>query len=126
MKVADTSFLVAFFDADDRRNVQARDAFASTNPLIICPEVLVETLRVIKAKAGRGAADAALEDLMRVANVEWAQESDIPATWRIYEAEAPLSFVDASVVQLCIRRAVEPLTFDDRQAKAVTKRLTKR
>lgn len=119
MTVADTSFLVAFFDRDDPRHGQTRQAFAETMRVLIYTEVLVETLGVIKAKAGRSAAQAALEDLVRLANVEWVQESDVPATYRTYREEKALSFVDAAVVHHCLRLGLEPLTYDDAQLRAV-------
>lgn len=126
MRIADTSFLVAFFDADDRRHQGARAAFAETNPVVIGVEVLVETLGVLKAKAGREAADGALEDLMKLASVEWATEADVAAAYKIYRDERSLSFVDATVIQNCVARGVQPLTFDQRQAKVARRRVSGR
>ncbi|MHB8633783.1 MAG: PIN domain-containing protein [Thermoplasmatota archaeon] len=126
MKIADTSFLVAMFDADDHRNAEAAAAFAKTNPVLIGPEVLVETLGVIKAKVGRNPSSQVLEDLMALPNVEWTSGADVPDTYRIYREEKSLSYVDAAVVHHAVARRMGALTYDSAQTRALERRLKTR
>lgn len=120
--VADTSLLVASFDRRDPRHEEARKRMGEAATLVVPTEILVEVQGVLKAKAGRAAADAALEDLMRLQNVLWAECCDFQQAAEIYRAEKPLSFPDAVVVQQAIRRKMELLSFDDNQAKALKRR----
>lgn len=122
--VLDTSFIVAFFDEQDARHASARKAMAAARPAILGPEALVETLGVIKVKAGRIAAGAALEALVRLPNLQWDERSDILGSWRLQRQNPALSFVDAAVVACALRHRVGLLTYDHGQAR-VAKRLGK-
>lgn len=119
MMVADTSFLVACLDHDDARQEAARKTFDDTDTVVIPTEILVETLGVVKAKAGQEAARRTLAGLMAVQNVHWQQECRLLEAHAIYEQEKRLSLPDAIVVQACIERRAGCLTFDARQADAV-------
>ena len=123
--VADTSLLVASFDRADPRHAEARKLLEAASTLVIPTEILVELQGVLKAKAGRAAADAALLDLMRLQNVLWAECCDFRQTYDIYSSEKALSFPDAIVVQQALARKMDLLSFDDDQAKVV-KRLRPR
>ena len=120
--VADTSLLVASFDQRDPRRAEARKRMDAAATLVVPTEILVELQGVLKAKAGRGAADAALEDLMRLQNVLWAECCDFRQTREIYRTEKALSFPDAVVVQQALARKMDLLTFDDDQEKALKRR----
>lgn len=122
MKVADTSFLVAFFDEDDARSEEAAARLATTQPVVVSPEVLVETLGVLKAKGGRSVAAGALDDLMRLENLEWSTECNPVGAHAIYRAEPALSYVDAAVVELSVRLGADLLTYDLAQQRAAKRR----
>lgn len=119
--VADTSLLVALFDASDPRQTDARRALASAAPAIIPTEILVETLGVVKVKAGRRAALSVLDGLAGLPNVTWSECCDFQGSLRIYRRFPSLSFPDAVVVQECIARGADLLTFDEGQRRAVAK-----
>lgn len=123
--VADTSFLVAVFDRADARHAKSRQELAKANPVLIPTEILVEMLGVIKAKAGRSAADDAVEDLVRLPNVLWGETCDFAESYRIYQQESPLSFPDAIFVQQCLSRDLAPLSFDEDQLKVIERRRRK-
>jgi predicted nucleic acid-binding protein len=122
MPVADTSFLVAFFDRDDRHHHAARSAFAEADQVIILTEVLVEMLGVLKGKLDRRAADSALVDLMRIENVAWQETCDIMAAYRLRSERKTLSIVDAMVIHASVRSGTELLSFDERQ-KRIARRM---
>lgn len=121
MPVADTSFLVAFFDNRDSRYAEARRLFQDADHVVISTEVLIETLGVIKTKAGRKAADACLAALMAFESVGWEETCDVMTAYGIYKDHPSLSFTDAVVVQHCQRLRQDVLTFDGKQAKVVAK-----
>lgn len=120
--IADTSLLVASFDQADPRHAEARKRMDAAATLVVPTEILVELQGVLKAKAGRAAAVAALEDLMRLQNVLWAECCDFRQAHEIYRAEKPLSFPDAIVVQQALARKMDLLSFDDDQTKALKRR----
>ncbi len=117
-KVADTSALVSFFDADDARHAASRKAVAAARPLVIGCEVLVETLGVLKVKANRQTSLAALEALMRMTNVEWDEHADVVGAYELMRAENALSFVDAAAIRCALRRRADLLSYDSRQMDA--------
>lgn len=119
--VADTSLLVALFDASDPRHDEARMSLASATPAIVPTEILVETLGVVKVKAGRRAATSVLDGLVRLPNVTWSECCDLQGSLRIYRRFPSLSFPDAVVVQECVVRGADILTFDEGQRRAVAK-----
>ena len=119
--VADTSMLVAVFDASDPRREDARAWVASAARAVVPTEILVETLGVIKVKAGRKAAVAALDGLVRLPNVTWSECCDFQAALKHYRRFPSLSLPDAIVVHECIARGAEPLTFDEAQRRAIAK-----
>lgn len=123
MKVADTSFLVACLNASDPRQATARGDLKVARPLVVPTEILVETLGVLKAKAGQAAARQAFAALSALPNIEWQECCDFPAAAAVYRQERGLSLPDAIVVQTCVERKAPCLTFDERQAKAVRKRI---
>ena len=116
--VADTSFLIAFFDGDDARHAAARKVMAAAQPVVIGCETLVEMLGVLKVKADRRTALAALKSLLRMPNVEWDEHGDVLGAYEMMEAEATLSYVDAAVVQCSLRRKADLLSYDEAQIKA--------
>jgi predicted nucleic acid-binding protein len=116
--VADTSFLVAFFDADDARHQASRKALAAARPVVIPVEVLVELLGVLKVKAGRPASLAALDSLLRIPTVEWDERGDVVGAYERMRSEAKLSFVDAAAIQCALRRGARLLSYDEPQVKA--------
>jgi predicted nucleic acid-binding protein len=118
-RVADTSFLVAFFDADDARHDKARKALAAARPAVVNCEVLVELLGVLKVKAGRPASLAALHALLRFPNVEWDEHGDVVGAYERMRSHSGLSFVDAAVVQCALRRKAELLSYDAGQVKGL-------
>lgn len=119
--VADTSLLVALFDATDPRQGDARRSLASATPVIIPTEIIVETLGVVKVKAGRRAALSVLDGLVRLPNVTWSECCDFQGSLRIYRRFPSLSFPDAVAVQECIARGAGLLTFDEGQRRAFAK-----
>ena len=122
MKVADTSFLVAFFDADDSRHAAARDELAKADTVRVPTEILVETLAVIKHKADLAAARKAAAALMAIPQIQWQESCDLPAAYAIYREEKRLSLPDAIVVHSCLQAKAACLTFDERQAQAIKQR----
>lgn len=123
MKVADTSFMIACLNASDPRQAKARSDLKAARPLVVPTEILVETLGVLKAKSGQAAARQALTALLAIPNIEWQECCNFPASTAIYTEERGLSLPDAIVVQTCVERNAPCLTFDERQAKAVRKRI---
>ncbi len=123
MKVADTSFLIACLNGSDPRQAQARSDLMAARPLVVPTEILVETLGVVKAKSGQAAARQAFAALLGLPNIEWQECCNFPAATDVYTKERGLSLPDAIVVQTCVERNAPCLTFDDRQAKAVRKRI---
>lgn len=93
--------------------------------MVVPTEILVELQGVLKAKAGRAAADAAVDDLIRLPNVLWAECCDFRQAHEIYRAEKALSFPDAIVVQQALTRRMDLLSFDDGQGKAFKRRRRK-
>jgi predicted nucleic acid-binding protein len=124
--VADTSFLVAVFDEKDRRQAEARKAFAAADRVLIPTEILVETLGVLQRKSGDQAARAALEGLVGIPNVRWGETCNFTASSRIFRQERGLSFADAIVVEQCIATGWLPLSFDEDQVKAIRRRQASR
>lgn len=125
MAIADTSFIIAFFDRTDRRHDETRVAFEKADHVLISTEVLVETFGVVKARAGRGAAQTVLRDLMRLENVGWEEHCDIAAVFRICEEEPTLSFPDAVGIHNSLRTGQDLWTYDVRQRKVLEKRTGK-
>lgn len=117
MAVADSSFLVALFDKRDTHHQDARRRFTSAEHVIITTEILVETLGVLKTKAGRKTAATALEKLLQVENVGWEETCDLMAAYRIYHKKNTNSLTDAMAIQHCLRLDTELLTYDDKQAR---------
>jgi predicted nucleic acid-binding protein len=115
MCVADTSFLIVLFDEDDHRHAQARKDLA-TGPVLVCTEILVETLGVLKVKAGRAVADAALDGLWGTENIRWEETCDLLRALGIYRSHPRLSLPDAIAIELALRHDAELLTADGRQA----------
>lgn len=119
MPVADTSFLIAFFDLDDPRHSETKKWFANTDHVVVSTEILVETLGVLKSKIGRKAAESAVEILLGIENVGWEENCDLMASYRIYKRRKTGSLMDAMVIHLCNRLDTTPLTYDEKQASIV-------
>lgn len=113
-RVADTSFIITFFDRDDPRHEAARDLARDPEPIVVPPEVLGETLGVVHARHGYDLALGILDGLYGMPNLSLAGEAAPVAAGKVYrEGEGPLSWVDAAVVARCRGDEAEPLAFDE-------------
>lgn len=121
-RVADTSFLLTLFDADDPRRETAKAWAAKADPIAVPPEVLGETLGVAHARQGYGAAREILAWLQQKPHIELLETTDVGEIDRTFtEGRGRLSWVDAAVVVRCLADEADPLCFDpDIEAAATT------
>lgn len=117
----DTSVLYAVFDEDDHHHEEAVRRLAAAWPLVIPSEVLVETLGLVKSRAGQQGRRAAHRYLLSLPHAEFTHETDLPAVLRIMEEEPGLSLVDAAVVWHCRRLPALAATFDARLRRLAAK-----
>ncbi|WP_168801351.1 PIN domain-containing protein [Glycomyces buryatensis] len=70
--IADTSALVAFFNADDKHHVGTREAFAATGHIVVSPCILAELDYLLAMRMGSAVSNAALGYIAsRVASGRW-------------------------------------------------------
>ena len=112
-RVADTSFLIACFDAADPRRDLAFKQLSDPAPIIVPPEVLTETLGVLMARKGYQVARGVWEDLVSLAHVSLQDSTDSQAIATLFlGGNTKLSWVDCSVVWNCRQRGFKALCFD--------------
>lgn len=112
-RVADSSFLITLFDADDPRQETAREQAERPDPILVPPAVLGETLGVVQARHGYELALGIWDQLGGVPQLSLLERSIPEPTSRVFEdAEGALSWVDAAVVAWCREEEAEPLAFD--------------
>ena len=81
----------------------------------------METLGLVKARAGKPAAAAARDFLMALPHVEFTHPTELHEALQIQGEHPGLSIVDASVLWHCRRLGVRAATFD-RQLMAKSRR----
>lgn len=114
-RVADTSVLYAFFDADDVHHDAAVSDLGDPEPIVVPTEVLAETIDLVVDRALHEVASAALEDLLALPHVSvMGERVHVSAVQDIYQdAGGALSLTDAFVVQACRVLGARPLAYDD-------------
>lgn len=111
-RVADTSFVITFFDRDDPRHETARDLARDPEPIVVPPEVLGETLGVVHALHGYDLALGILDGLHGMPNLSLLEKASPMATGEVFRDAGTLSWVDAAVVARCREEDADPLAFD--------------
>lgn len=114
VRVADTSLLYAFFDAADDHHDRARARMGVPEPVLVPPEILVETVNLVQYRAGYQRARRALEDLTGLPHVTVCDPPNPNALQQVFDqAGGDLSLADAVVVQVCRETGGRPLAFDE-------------
>ena len=125
--IADSSFLVALFNANDPLHTRAAADLASSEALLTIPDrILEETLTVLSYKFGwkhsLGVLDKIREnrrfEIRHLSEDEWARVIAISA-----EAEKKISFPDYVVIYLSRSEGTLPLTYDAQIVKLAKKGL---
>lgn len=118
MRVADTSALYAVFVAGDAHHEAAREHIADPDPILVPAEVLGETLSLLHFRHGHAFARACGKALRALPHLEVQPTPDDPwddllaRTWETFGATPRLSYVDCVVVAWCLRRGLDPWTYD--------------
>lgn len=113
MRVADTSALYALLDEADAHHAKAIQEVEDPEPIVVPPEILVETIDLVGYRFGHGAAQSALQDLLALSNIRRAEVVHLEAVVAVFlGAGGKLSLADAAVVQTCRALAARPLAFD--------------
>lgn len=119
-RVADSSFVYAFFSEDDRHHAAAWRAVHDAEPIAVPSEILVESIDLIARRKGRAVALAALQDLLAVGHVRLAERAPFEGVRAAYEAGGGrLSLADAVVVQTCLVLGATALAYDQDILKAL-------
>lgn len=114
MRVADTSLLYAFLDADDRHHERARGLMGAPEPVLVPPEILVETVNLVQYRAGFESARQALGSLTDLPHVSVSEPADPNGLAKVFgQGEGDLSLADAVVVQVCRQTGADPMAFDE-------------
>jgi predicted nucleic acid-binding protein len=115
VRIADTSFLYAFFSKSDVWHRNARKAAASADAILVPSEIYSETVSLIHYRVGFAAAKEA-GDWMRSqgrCQIAPSHAALLDASWRIFRrARGRLSYPDATVLAWCRERRALPLAFD--------------
>ncbi|HEV8360311.1 MAG TPA: PIN domain-containing protein [Candidatus Thermoplasmatota archaeon] len=112
-RVADTSFLIAAFDLDDKRRQEALRWLRDPEAIIIVPEVLGETLGVTHRRAGYASAIDLWQHLLSLPQVEILETTEVEAIADAFKrGRGKLSWVDAAVVAACATWGARPLCDD--------------
>lgn len=112
-RVADTSCLYAFLDADDAHHAAAVAEVERSGPLVVPAEVLVETVGLVGSRAGRQSARAAQAYLAGLPHAEFSHPTDMHEVLIMAKAEG-LPLVDAAVLWHCRRLGIRAASFDKR------------
>lgn len=119
-RVADTSFLYAFFVLKDAHHDDAVAAMSSAEPIVVPTEILAETIDLLAWRFDHRAALQSLDDLRTLEHVRFGEAANVDAVRNLYAEHAgKLSLEDCYVVQICRVLGAKPLTFDRRLMKAV-------
>lgn len=122
-RIADTSFLLTLFDAQDPRRKAAKEWAAEADAIAIPPEVLGETLGVSHSRQGYAKAEEIFLWLAKMPHIELLDTTDVSRIAEIFRhAAGKLSWVDAAVVAWCRQLGGKPLCFDPDIEKAVRRR----
>jgi predicted nucleic acid-binding protein len=121
MIVIDSSVLIAIYNQHDVHNSAAREAWIRTKngewgKSLLLEAVFVETVSILKRKAGTSIAVQAGRELLNYREIEFQAASELFArTWQSYQSDltTPLSFVDTSIAIVAQQRTGgKVLTFD--------------
>lgn len=119
-RIADSSFLLAFFDRNDDRRPQAKAFLEDPQPILVPQEVASETLSVIQRRFGHEDSVRFWGSLLALPNIQPVPCAPHDGTFaRFRKAPGTMSFVDAAVVEHCVRRGARPLCFDSDIDQAV-------
>lgn len=118
--VADTSWLIAHMNADDRFHKRARAEAASAELVHIPAAIWVEFLNVLQYRfGGHPAATKAADEVRGAHNVEVGDHLDDDAVRRLWRRYARLTYADAAAVAEAKRLELGLLTFEDDQRRAL-------
>ncbi len=117
MWAADTSWLYAFFDADDAHHEAARREASIPGALLVNPIILAETLDMIRKRGGRDASLAAHENLGRM-GMRLMDAPKAAAMHRVVAQHEGVSWRDAAAICTALDEGAGLRTFDKGQAKA--------
>lgn len=118
MRVADTSFLYAFFNANDAHHRAAQDAMESSEPILIPHGIYQETLDLIRYRQGKATARACqdyLDGLPHAAIAPVAKARDMDEASHLFQAHERLSYADCLPLVVAGWGGHEVLSFDDEQ-----------
>jgi predicted nucleic acid-binding protein len=123
MLVFDSSFLISLYRPSDSNNAKAIATMGEKKEevVLLCHEVLFETLSVLNVKDGIGRAREAYEDLTRnpkVRLVHLEEKDKIGALNEFFAGAGRLSPTDALVIRLAKTRGSLPLAYDKEILKA--------
>ena len=115
MRIADTSALYAAFVAEDAHHAKAKDAMADPEPILVCTEILAETVALLQLRLGfekARSAGAYLRGLRHV-RIDGSSSAVAGTAWAEFErANGKLSLPDAFVVAWCQSERASALAFD--------------
>lgn len=124
MILLDTSGLLAWMDADQRRHQEVSEVMASTQgPFLLSPFVLAELDYLLATRVGQEAQEAALEEVERGAyRLETFTAADVSRALAVLRqfADLEIGLADASIVVLAERHACHTvLTLDERHFRVL-------
>lgn len=117
---ADTSWLYALFDVDDRHHAAAIKEVQEAEAIEVTPLVLSELIFLAGKRGGRQASQAAVANLERLPHLSFVDGPDLSATLKIWREHA-VSFPDANAIAWAHKRRAKLRTFDERQKKVLAK-----
>ena len=120
MRIADTSFLYAFFNRNDRHHEEAVKSMRDPEPIDIPHGILQEMLDLMRYRQNKDAARKAHDYLLGLPHVEVLTLEHGPALAGVWQEHKKLSYADAQGVQAAMMSGGALLTFDKDQLKALS------
>lgn len=119
MRVADTSFLYAYFNAGDAHHAQSVECMRQDAPTLIEHGILQETLDLITYRKGKPAAIAAKDHLDGLPTITYTAVEERPPIDGVWRNHDRLSLADATAAWLARIEGAELLSFDQGQLDAL-------
>lgn len=118
--VADTSWLIAHINAEDRFHRQARKESESAQLVHIPAAIWVEFLNLLQYRfGGHSSATRASQQIRDARNVQLGDRLDDEAVQRVWRKHSKLTYADAAAVAEARRLGLELLTFEEDERAAL-------
>lgn len=118
--VADTSWLIAHINADDRFHAKARRESQTAELVHIPGAIWVEFLNVLQYRfGGHAVAAKASDQVRRSGNVTIGDRLDDESIQGVWRRHANLTYADSAAVSEAKRLGIALLTLDEEQRQAL-------